>query len=96
MTTNATAAIPSSTAARRYSESLSILVTRQVREVLVGLAAIEADAAGTRPREGETIRDLLDAAIAKLYADDPEAYNRAVRKGRQILKRRDATRGTRQ
>lgn len=93
MTSHATAAPPSTTAARRYSESMHVLVTRPVRELLVGLAVLDAAAAGTRPREGEAIRDLLDSAIAELYASDPQKYTRAVRKGRQILRERDARKG---
>lgn len=91
MTTNATAAPPSPTAARRYSENMSVLLTRQVRELIAGLAAIDAPA-GIRPREGEAVRDMLDEAIARLYETDPDRYAKAMRRGRSILKQRDAER----
>lgn len=88
MTTNATAA-PSPTVARRYSESLHVLVERPVRAVLLGLAALDASAGGyTRLLEGETIRTLLDDAIQRLYETDPKRYASAVRLGEAELRKR--------
>jgi thymidylate synthase ThyX len=90
MTSNATVAPPTS-AARRYSESLSLLVDRQTRELLLGLAVLAARQGGyARPKEGEAIRELLDESIARLYERDSKLYEAAVRAGRQELAERYA------
>ncbi len=89
MTTHATTA-SAATAPRRYSEQIHALVERPVREVLVGLSIL--DAGNARPREGETIRDLLDFALRDLYEKDPKRYQAAGRKGRVALRQRDDAR----
>jgi len=90
MTINATAATPT-TAVRRYSEQLHVLVERPTRAVLLGLASLDAQAGNyTRLLEGETIRRLLDEAIEHLYQTDPKRYASAVRLGEEELKRRAA------
>lgn len=95
MTTDATVSPPSPTAARRYSEQVHFLSDRQTRELLLGLAVLEAEAGGySRPREGEVVRSLLDQAIGQLYADDPKRYRAAVKAGRRELDDRDQA-GTR-
>lgn len=89
MTTDATVAPPSTTAARRYSEQIHALVDRQTRELMIGMAVNAAEAGGyARPREGEVIRELLDDAIQRLYKRDPAAYEQAVRAGRRELSAR--------
>lgn len=56
--TNVTAARP------RYSEGLHVLIDRPTRALILGLAIDRAEKAGTdRPKEGETIRDLLVNAL---------------------------------
>lgn len=88
MTTPATA--PASTAARRYSQSVHVLVERPVRAVLLGLAQLDATAGGyERLREGDAIRRLLDDAIERLYETDPKRYAAAVRHGTAILEARE-------
>lgn len=81
-----TVAPPQQSAARRFSQQVHVLVDVQTREFLLGLA-IE-NAGDTRPREGETVRDLLDDAIARLWKRDPKGYERAVRRGRAELAER--------
>jgi hypothetical protein len=93
MTTNATAA-PSPTAARRYSQQIHVLVEQPTRAVLLGLAALDAEAGGyARLREGEVVRSLLEEAIQRLYETDPRRYNSAVRRGQEILKTREKLAG---
>jgi hypothetical protein len=90
-TQHATVAPPTTTAARRYSEQIHALVDRQTREYTLGLAILAAEVGGySRPKEGEQIRDLLDAAIARAYKADPVAYEAAVRRGRRELAERAA------
>lgn len=96
MTSDATVTPPTSTAARRYSEQIHALVDRQTRELLIGLATLEAEQSGyARAREGETIRTLLDEAITRLYRRDVATYEAAVVRGRRELKERDAEREAR-
>lgn len=91
MTTETIVSPPSTTAARRYSEQIHALVDRQTRELIIGLAVLDAEAGDyARPREGETIRNLLDEAISRLFRRDAEHYARAVRAGRRELARRAA------
>jgi hypothetical protein len=90
MTTTATTAGAPPAAQRRYPEQIHALVTRETRELLMGLALLDAGPA--RPREGETIRALLDDAITALYTADPKRYADAVRRGRKHLRTRDAER----
>lgn len=96
MTSDATVAPPTSTAARRYSEQIHALVDRQTREYLIGQARLEAEAGGyNTPREGAVIRDLIDDSIARIYRRDVDAYERAVQRGRQELAQRDRDREAR-
>jgi hypothetical protein len=97
MTSNATVTPPTNTAARRYSEQIHALVDRQTRELILGLALLDAESGGyARPREGETIRTLLDDAIARLYRRDGDAYGAAVIRGRRELDDRERERAARQ
>jgi hypothetical protein len=91
MTTNATVSPPSLTTARRFSEQIHALVDRQTRELVLGLAVLDAKAGGySRPREGEQVRNLLDDAIGRLFKRDPALYGEAVRAGRAELARRES------
>lgn len=92
--TDATVVVPPlNTAARRYSEQVHFLADRQTREFLLGLAVLDAAAGGyARPREGETVRALLDEAIARFYRKDAKTYEAAVQAGRKELSRRDRER----
>jgi hypothetical protein len=74
---------------RRYSEQLHTLVDLQTRAYILGLASLAADAGGyATPREAEETRDLLDVAIAARYQEDPQAYARAVERGRATMAER--------
>jgi hypothetical protein len=95
MTDNATVS-PPSTAARRYSEQVSLLVDRETRELLAGLAILDAERGGYgTPREAEGHRELLDAGKANLWRRDRTRYEAAVRRGRTALAARDAERAAR-
>ena len=78
---------------RRYSEQIHALVDVTTRAYLLGAAAIEAErvAPGSRPKEGETVRELLAEAIRDRFDEDPEAYGEAVRLGRIEMERRAAS-----
>lgn len=93
--TDATSAPP--TSAARYSESLHVLTTPAMRELVMGLAVIEARSAGpgVRPREGEAIRALLYQAAAKIEQDDPERFREAILLGRAELYARSREAGAR-
>lgn len=80
MTADATTAAPR-VAARRFSESLHVLVDPDLRAFILGLAAVEADGR-YRPKEGETIRSILDQAAARLFLDDPKQYGKIIKAGR--------------
>lgn len=86
MTTDAILAAPS-VATRRFSESLHVLVDPDLRAFILGMAAKEADGR-YRPKEGETIRGLLDGAAGELYARDPAEYERIIKAGRKEMRRR--------
>lgn len=89
MTTDATAAPRRMGSRRRYSEQLHTLVDLQTRAYILGLASLAADAGGyATPREAEETRDLLDEAIALRYQADPQAYARAVERGRTTMAER--------
>jgi hypothetical protein len=89
MTTDATAAPRRTGPRRRYSEQLHTLVDIQTRAYILGLASIAADQGGyATPREAEETRDLLDEAIAARYDADPQAYARAVERGRATMAER--------
>lgn len=76
------------TPAVRLSESLHLLVDTPTRAAILGLAEITAKELGGRPREGETIRDLLDRALCRIANDDRARYTKALRLGRAELARR--------
>lgn len=96
MTTDATVSPPTATAARRLSEQVHFLTDRTSREVLVGLATLEAAAGGyATPREGEIVRDLLGDALVRLFETDRPRYERAARAGRKALAERDRARAER-
>jgi hypothetical protein len=86
MANNATAAGP------RFSESLSVLIDRPTRELIMGLALTSADAAGTsRPKEGETLRGLIAAAVDDLERTMSKRAFQATRaRGAKWLADRDA------
>jgi hypothetical protein len=87
--TNATDVVapPRTPAARgAYTEQLHVLVDMPTREFVLGVASETAREAGYKfLRQGETVRDLLAEAIAARYEADPDAYARAVLRGREIL-----------
>lgn len=92
MTTNAAAAPPRITAARRYSEQIHVLTDEQTRAYTLGLATLAAEQGGyLRPKEGEEVRDLLDEAIALRYKHDPARYAAAVERGLAVLEERRKT-----
>lgn len=89
-TQRATVAPPAVSAPRRYTEQIHALTDRQTKEYILGLAVIAADLDGrARPKEGESVRTLLDEAIAARYAADRPLYERAVRAGREELAARE-------
>jgi hypothetical protein len=93
MTTHATTvAPPQQSAARRFSESMHVLVDPTTRAYVLGRALIEADqvAPGSRPKEGATMRELIDDAVQRAYKRDREAYEAAVQRGRAELDARAA------
>jgi len=95
MTSNAPdaslAPAPPKTAARRFSQSVSVLLDEQTRAYILGCAVQAADKGGyARLKEGESLRDLLDEAIAARYDADPKAYTMALRAGRSVLAQRAA------
>jgi hypothetical protein len=85
-----TSAPPASPAAPRYSESLHVLIDEPTRAVVMGLAVIEARQAGptVRPREGESIRTLLQGAIEDIQQRAPGLYTKALYAGRTELEAR--------
>jgi hypothetical protein len=87
-----TSAPPATSAAARYSESLHVLIDEPTRAVVMGLAVLEALQAGptVRPREGESIRTLLQGAIEDIQQRAPGLYARALEAGRIELKVREA------
>ena len=88
MTNDATTAPPADTpAAPRYSESLHVLVDEPTRAAAMGLAVITAAAAGpgVRPKEGESIRGLLETALDHIRTEAPTLYADALVKGRAAL-----------
>jgi hypothetical protein len=78
---------PQQSAARRFTESLHVLVDPQTREFLIGSAVLAAELVGAtgRPKEGAAIRELLDDAISRVYRRDKAAYEAAVTRGREEL-----------
>ena len=85
MTETATAAAPT---AARYSESLHVLVDVPMRSVILALAIETAEERGGRPKEGESIRALLEDAITRLARRDRQRYDELLSRGRAELARR--------
>lgn len=90
--TSAPPAEPTSSAAPRYSESLHVLIDEPTRAVVMGLAVIDARQAGptVRPREGESIRNLLTLALGTIEQQAPGLYGKALEAGRTELAVREA------
>jgi hypothetical protein len=84
--TNATVA--AGTTAARYSESVHLLTDKPMRAVVLGLAELEAEERGGRPKEGDTLRTLLDDSITRLARRDRDRYDEALRRGTAELVRR--------
>lgn len=86
MKTDATSA-PPSPAVPRFSESLHVLIDEPTRAVVMGLAVIDARAAGptVRPREGEALRNLIARALDDIQRQAPTLYNDALDQGRREL-----------
>ena len=90
-----TTVVPVRPGAQRYSEQIHVLVDPRMREYVLGRALVEARQGGyTRPKEGETTRELINEAIRARYDEDPEGYAAAVLAGRHEMERREAVRNT--
>jgi hypothetical protein len=85
-----TATVAAETTAARYSESVHVLVDKPMRAVLLGLAELESRERGGRPKEGDTLRTLLEDAIGRLAHRERERYDEALRLGTAELDRRVA------
>jgi hypothetical protein len=83
-----TATAPADTSAARYSESVHVLVDRPMRAVLLGLAELESRDRGGRPKEGDTLRTLLEAEVGRLARRDRARYDEALRLGQAELTKR--------
>lgn len=83
----AEAVAPPKTSAERgtYTEQLHVLVDESTRQYVLGLADEIAREAGYRfLRQGEAVRTLLAEALVARYERNREAYERMVRRGREI------------
>jgi hypothetical protein len=83
-----TATAPAETSAARYSESVHVLVDVPMRCLLLGLAEREAEERGGRPKEGDTLRTLLEDSATRLARRDRALYDDAMQRGRKALARR--------
>lgn len=92
MTNDATSAT-ATPAAPRYSESVHLLMDEPTRAAVMGLAVLAAKELGpaVRPREGETLRGLVESSLDKIRSDAPTLYANALVAGRQELAARAAT-----
>jgi hypothetical protein len=79
--------------APRYSESVHLLMDEPTRAAVVGLAVIAARDIGpdVRPREGETLRGLVEASLERIQREAPTLYADALDKGRAELSARAAS-----
>jgi hypothetical protein len=95
MTTDATGA--ATTAAPRYSQSVHVLMDEPTRAAVMGLAVLAAADIGpaVRPKEGETLRGLIETQLESIRSDAPTLYSRALRAGRKELAKRAAANATR-
>lgn len=83
----AEAVAPPKTSAERgtYTEQIHVLVDEPTRHFVFGLADDIARAAGYRfLRQGEAVRALLAEALVARYENDRAAYERIIRRGREI------------
>lgn len=88
MTNDATSArLPAAAGSPRYSESVHFLTDEPTRAAALGLAVMAAEAAGpgVRPKEGETIRILLEERLGQIRGEQPTVYAAAIKKGRAFL-----------
>lgn len=89
MTNDATSAT-ATPAAPRYSQSLHLLVDEPTRATALGLAIIAAEESGGRPKEGETIRGLIESSLERIRGEAPSLHARALEEGRKELAARAA------
>ncbi len=91
MTEDAIEAAPTTVTAG-LSESLHVLIDEPTRAAAMGLAVMAARKLGpnVRPREGETVRNLLEDRISDIKAQAPTLHERALALGRQELAERAA------
>lgn len=98
MTNDATSARPTTTqAAPRFSQSVHLLMDEPTRAAVMGLAVLAAREVGrnVRPREGETLRGLVESALDKIRQEAPALHDKALIAGRQELAARAAVAQTR-
>ena len=90
--TDATTAAADDLTTAALSESLHVLIDEPTRAAAMGLAVINAREIGprVRPREGESIRILLESQLDAIRQRAPELYARALEAGRQELAERAA------
>lgn len=85
-TANATdVAAPDASTARRLGHQLHTLVDEPTYAYITGLSVLNAEKEGIAPKQGETVRDLLEAAIIAAHEADPKLYAKAVRRGRTVI-----------
>lgn len=84
-----TATVAAETTAARYSESVHFLADKPMRAALLGLAELEAKRRGGRPKEGDTLRTLLEERLVQMANDEPELYAKAIKAGTTVLRKRD-------
>lgn len=92
MTDDATSAAPTTPVTAALSESLHVLIDEPTRAACMGLAVLAAQAIGpnVRPREGESVRNLLEERIGDIKVQAPTLYARAMAAGRAELAGRAA------
>lgn len=96
MTNDATVVEQPDPAARRLTEQVHFLTTRDNRMLLLGLTALaEIEGVYPPPSEGEIVRELLLDAAEQLYARDRPRYVAAIRAGRPALAELDKLRDER-
>lgn len=76
----------------RFSQSVHVLMDKPMREAVVGLAVLAAAELGptVRPKEGDTLRGLIESQLEEVRSKAPTLYAKAVRAGRQELAKRAA------
>lgn len=80
----------------RLSQSVHLLLDRPTRSAVLGLALIAAKEAGpsVRPKEGETLRGLIESALDHIRSTAPQLYARALAAGTEELAARATPAGT--